>query len=190
MHGKIQVKMQIAQTATKRPAHAATNRKSGIWSDTNPSLKNVGAFLNGYNAETKTGYVGTSLLGVAEVDKEKESEQKTAVDITYVYQEGDRKGRKGVFVVSLVSISKEWRFLKFNDLILMVEEKNIVIGKAKRTTWNDGDRVSERLSYEVKRSAIEKIVNGGDVVIKVGDYLIRPTQALQLMLYNMLQVSE
>lgn len=172
-------------------AKPAANKKPGMWGDTNPSLKNIGALLNGYNAKTKTGYVGTSLLGVTELDKEKENdEQKTAVDITYFYKEDDQKGRKGVFVVSVVSISKEWRFLKYNDLSIVSDEKNTVIGKAKRTTLNDGDTVRERLTYEVKRSAIEKIVNGGDVIIKVGDYMIRPNQGLQLLLYNMLQISE
>ena len=50
-------------------AKPAVNRKPGMWPDTNPSLKNIGALLNGYNAKTKTGYLGTSLLGVTEMNK-------------------------------------------------------------------------------------------------------------------------
>ncbi len=165
-------------------------KPAGMWGDTNPSLKNVGALLNGYNAKTKTGYIGTSLLGVAELEKEKvNDQQKTAVDITYFYKEDDQKGRKGVFVVSVVSISNEWRFLKYNDLVVVVDDKSTVIGKAKRTTVKDGDKVSEKLTYEVSRSSMEKIVNGGDVIIKVGDYMMRPAHGLQLILYNMLQIA-
>ncbi len=175
------------KTAYEKPV----NRRPGAWPDKNPNLKNVGALLNGYNAQTKSGYIGTSLLGVAELNKEiVNSQQKTAVDITYYYKEDDKKGRKGVFVVNVVSISNEWRFLKFNDLIVIADDKSTVIGKAKRTTNKDADMVGEKLTYEVSRSAIEKIVNGGDVIVKVGEYMIRPNHGLQLLLYNMLQVSE
>ena len=177
------------QTALKGSAKPA-NRVPGTWGDANPALKNVGALMNGYNAKTKTGYIGTSLLGVD--DKDKEGEQtKTAVDITYVYKENGRTGRKGIFVVSVESISREWRFLKFSDLVVMADETKIVVGKAKRSTFRDSDMVRERLTYEVKRDTIEKIANGREVVIKVGEYVIRPeNQALQLLLYNMLQVAE
>lgn len=166
------------------------SKPAGMWGDANPSLKNIGALLNGYNAKTKTGYIGTSLLGVTELEKEKvNDQQKTEVDITYYYKEDDQKGRKGVFVVSVVSISNEWRFLKYNDLVVVVDEKSTVIGKAKRTTVHDGDTVREKLTYEVSRSSMEKIVNGGDVIIKVGDYMMRPAHGLQLILYNMLQIA-
>lgn len=180
-----------AKTAESNPTKPVANKRPGMWGDTNPSLKNVGALVNGYNAKTKTGYIGTSLLGVTEADKEKENDQqKTAVDITYFYNEDDKKGRKGTFVVTVVSLSQEWRFLKFNDLVVVADEKSTVIGKPKRTTFKDGDRISEKLTYEVSKSAIEKFVNGGDVVIKVGEYTIRPLHGWQLMLYNLLQVTE
>lgn len=184
--------VRSASTVEVRAAYEKpVNRRPGAWPDTNPNLKSVGALLNGYNAQTRTGYIGTSLLGVAELDKEKiNSQQRTAVDITYYYKEDDKKGRKGVFVVNVVSMSNEWRFLKFNNLIVIADDKSTVIGKAKRTASNDGDTVGERLTYEVSRSAIEKIVNGGDVIVKVGDYMIRPNHGLQLLLYNMLKVSE
>lgn len=173
--------------STKR----AAEKKSGYWGDTNPSLKNVGALLHGYNAESKRGYIGTSLLGVAELEKEKDlNGQKTAVDITYFYKEDDRKGRTGVFVVSVISLANEWRFLKGNDLVVVADEKSTLIGKPKRTTFKEGDLVGEKLIYEVSRGAIERFINGADVVIKVGDYSMCPQPGLQLLLYNLLRVSE
>ena len=186
-----QVTSQVGEKAAS--AKLVAKPKSGIWPDTNPNLKNVGALLNGYNAKTKTGYIGTSFLGVSEIDKEKENAgQRTEVDITYYYQEDDKKGRKGIFRVTVMSLGGEWRFLQKNDLVVVADEKSTVIGKAKRTTFKstDGDRVGETMTYEVSRSAVEKIVNGGDVIIKVGEYMIRPNSGLQLLLYNMLQVSE
>lgn len=179
-----------AQPVVNRPTMPVMKKPPGVWGDTNPALKNIGALVNGYNARTKTGYVSTSLMGVT--DKEKEDEQtKTAVDVTFIYKENELKGRKGIFVVSVESISTEWRFLKTNNLIVIADEKNIVVGKPKRTTWKDNYLVRERLTYEVPRSTIEKIVNGSNVFIKVGDYMIKPeNQAIYLLLYNMLQISE
>ncbi|MEO7674284.1 MAG: thermonuclease family protein, partial [Pyrinomonadaceae bacterium] len=149
-----------SQTVDAKPG---AKKKPGMWGDTNPSLNNIGALLNGYNAKTKTGYLSTSLLDVTEVEKEKEKEndqQKTAVDITYFYKEDDKKGRKGTFVVSLVSISRDWRFLKFNDLVVVADERRTVIGKPKRTTFKDGEMVGEKLTYEVSRSSMEKFIGG------------------------------
>ena len=173
------------------PVKAATSKKPGMWGDTNPSLKNIGALLNGYNAKTRTGYLSTSLLGVTEVDKETANDQqKTAVDVTYFYKQDDAKGRKGTFVVSVVSLARDWRFLKVNDLAVVVDEKRTVIGKAKRTTFKDGELMGEKLTYEVSRISLEKVNSGGEVVIKIGEYMIRPYHGFQLLLYNMLQLAE
>lgn len=167
----------------KRPA-----RKAGAWSDVNPWLKDPGPLVNGYNAATKTGYVGTSLMGVKELENIP-PDQKIAVDITYVYKQEDQKGRKGTFVLTLVSLANEWRFLKANTLAVAIDEKNIVIGKPNRKTSNEEGRSIEKLTYEVSKDTIEKIVFGGEVIIKIGDYRIYPSQGLQLLLYNMLQVA-
>ncbi len=171
-------------------AKAPTRRKFGKWSDKNPLLGDVGALTNGYNAETGYGYVGTSLLGVEEATAEKAKEQRTAVDITYYYKEDPKKGRSGIFVINVVSVSKEWRFLRSNAIAVIAEGKTTVIGKPKRETKSDGERVQEMLTYEVKRSTIESIVNGGDVQIKIGDELFQPRYGLQLILNNMLEISK
>ena len=163
-------------------------RGSGIWSDVNPWLKDPGPLVNGYNAASRTGYVGTSLMGV----KEQESvpvDYKTAIDITYIYKQEEKAGRKGVFIVTLISTSDKWRFLKNNSLTLIVDEKKFPVGIPKRTATNEDGKVSEKLTYEVSKATIERIVHGGEVFIKVGDYTMYPTQGIQLLLYNMLQVA-
>ena len=57
-----------AKTSSNFPE---TPKAKGKWGDKNPSLGNVGALVNGYNAETRSGYVGTSYLAVpdSELDK-------------------------------------------------------------------------------------------------------------------------
>lgn len=165
-----------------------SGRRTGVWSDTNPWLQNPGPLVHGYNAASKTGYVGTSLLGVKEVESQP-SGQRTAVDITYLYKQDDGKSRTGKFVVSVISAADDWRFLKTNDLVVSVDEKKYNVGKPKRLAAKEEGKSVEKLTFEVNKETIEKIVYGGEVFIKVGDYMIVPTQTLQLLLYNMLQVA-
>lgn len=164
---------------------SALRQSKGYWSDKNPSLGNVGALTHGYNAASKTGYVSTSLMGVEQSEDDKRNNRKTAVDITYWYREEERKGRTGIFIVTVVS--NFWRFPKANDLSLF-DEKTQVIGKAKREAGKSDDDAWEKLTYQVQRSSIEKLVNGR-AMLKINDYLIEARSMAYSILYNMLQVS-
>ena len=156
----------------------------------NPSLGNIGALANEYDPVTKTGYLGTTYLEVKEFDKSVEMEQRTSVDISYFYRQDDGNKRKGTFVFSMVSSSKKWRFLVNNNLVLTGSGKDLVIGKAKRTSFQDGDEMREKLVYEISRTALERIVNDDEIRIKVGAYLLEPASGLKYVLYNLLQVSQ
>ncbi|MEO6051864.1 MAG: hypothetical protein ABIP78_11095 [Pyrinomonadaceae bacterium] len=63
----------------------------------------------------------------------------------YFYKEDERRGRSGIFVVNVVSVSKQWRFLTLNELTVTGGGKDITIGKPKRTTATDGDNLRENL---------------------------------------------
>lgn len=186
---------RLAQIAAER-APAVTEEKQpdsvrlrprGYWSDKNPSIGDVGALAHGYNAETRMGYVSTTLLRIIELEASQAADHTTAMDITYWYKEDDLKGRSGVFVVTVVSDSSTARFLTNNDLVLQ-GEKSTTIGKAKRTVSNAPDRVREKLTYEVHRSAIETLVHS-TVTLKINNYTIQPTGFAYSVLHHMLQAS-
>lgn len=162
-------------------------RSSNPWSDVNPYLKNPGPLVHGYNAASKSGYVGTSLMGLKDIENIP-SGKTMAVDITYLYKQQE-KNRTGKFVVTLFSVADQFHFLKANTIKVMVDEKSVFAGKPTRTTTNQEGKLVEKLTYEVSKAAVEKIVYGGDVTIQIGSYNFYPTQGLQLLLYNMLQVS-
>ncbi len=173
----------ISDASRKRPARAA-----GFWSDTNPWLTNPGPLMNGYNAASKTGYVGTSFMTVKEQEGQP-LDQKTAVDVTYLYKQTEGKGREGSFVMTVVSTAGQERFLKANNITVIVDEKNYPVSKPKRTMTNEGGKIVEKLTYEMNKATIERIVFGGEVFVKIGDYMVYPTSGFQLLLYNMLQVA-
>ncbi len=164
-------------------------KPKGVWSDKNPKLGNVGALSNGYNAASKTGYLGTSLLGVTEINKDMAMQQKTGIDLTYYYKEDDKKGRQGVFTINLISVAKKWRFLKNNNLELVSNGRVSIIGKAKRTASTYADDFEERVTYEITRETLDKLANGENVFLKAGDYLIQLSPGLKYLLYNMLELA-
>ncbi len=195
------LKARMASAVPANSANPAANGTPKMWADKNPALSNVGALLNGYNAEKKTGYISTPLMGISGLDKEGEQHQKdkpsqqvipehqAAMEITYIYKEG-REGRTGVYVIGLVSYSKEWKFLRSNSMVITADEKRVVTAKAKRTTDSDGALFRERLTYELRRSDIEAIANSNEMIIKIGNYPVTPTHGLQMVLYNLLQASK
>ncbi len=154
----------------------------------NAASRSVGPLINNYNAERKTGHIGTPLLKVTELDKE--SQQVTVIDFTYAYNDTDRHARKGRYVLRLFSFANGWRFLKSNELTILADEQTIVVGKPRRLAKKENDFAGESLQYELKRGVLDKIVNARDVVIKVGDYGILPSEGLQMILYSLLQASD
>lgn len=182
------ISTRVSETSSESVPVKAAVKRTGGWSDVNPYLKNPGPLVHGYNAATRTGYVGTSLMGVKELEGQPPG-QKTAVDITYLYKQED-KARKGTFIVSVLSAADDWRFLKENNLTVIVDEKKYPIGKPKRTTAREDGKLVEKLTYELTRPTIEKLVYGGEVYVQIGTYMLYPTPGLQLLLYNMLLVSE
>lgn len=153
-----------------------------------PAARSVGPLINNYNEARKTGSIGTPLLKVTELDKE--SQQVTVIDFTYAYNDADPKARKGRYVLRLFSFANGWRFLKSNHLTILADEQTIVVGKPRRLAKKENDFAGESLQYELKRGVLDRIVNARDVVIKVGDYGILPSEGLQMILYSLLQASD
>lgn len=182
---KQQVVMNQPVKATS-PGSTATAKRKGYWSDTNPWLKDPGAIAHGYNAATQTGFMGTLMGGVKD-DAAAAAGKKMALDITYFYTEKGKNGRTGYFVVRVISLGDSFRFLKSNNLTVEVDGKTFVVGKPHRLAEKGSFDHAEQLKYRVDRAVIEKITNGADVVIKIGDYMIRPNTMLQMRLYIMLQ---
>jgi len=169
------------------PSRKLNAAPGGYWSDKNPRLGNVGALQHGYNAATKRGYVGIPLLGVSD-PYAFEKEYRTGVDLTYFYFEGS-KGRTGYFVMTVLSQSAQWRFLKANTLVGYADGERFTISSPKRAARKEGATYYETLSYRLNRSTIERLANAGFVGIEAGDYPMVLQPGLQMVLNNLLEVS-
>ena len=181
------------------PKPVEKKKKNTLWGDKNPWLETPSGLAHGYNAASRTGFFGTTLLGVNDVRSQQAAPRpaanslpgahKMAIDITYVYTEMGEKGRHGGFVITVISVADDVRFLAQNTLKVSVDEKDFVIGKPTREVSKDGYKTAEKLTYRVDRSTIEKIANGSDVLVKVGDYWVQPTFTAQLILFKMLETA-
>lgn len=152
------------------------------------NMKLVGDLLIGYEPSKKLGVIATPLLRAEFAGKT--GEQTLAIQILYMYYDANETtGRQSVYIVGVDSESQDFKFLKYNDLILMADNQKIVIGKAKRFFTKTDSGVKESLVYEIKKNVFTKIANARTLEIKVGDYRKNTNTAIQRMLHNLLQTS-
>lgn len=164
--------------------------RTGKWGDANPKLGNVGAIFNGYNAESRTGFLST---GIAMVNlnnanlNERFQNAKMFADFTYWYKENE-SGRDGTFVFTLISENDTPMFARDQEMVLFGEQGKIAVGRGKRSESRSGGKVFEKLTFNVSRANLERMTN--DVtVMKIADHLLEP-QTIRYILFNMLQVAK
>lgn len=177
-------------SALNGSARSVKKNRSGKWGDVNPSLGNVGALYNGYNAESRTGFLSTGIsmvnLNNAALD-ERFQNAKLYVDITYWYKE-ESSGRKGTFVLTLISENDVAMFTRNQEMLLIIDNGRIAVGRGKRVESRSGGKVFEKLTFNISRSNMEHMAK--DVtVMKIADQLLEP-QTIRYILYNMLQIAQ
>lgn len=154
----------------------------------NPAFGEVGALVNRYDAETRSGLLSTMFLpGVT--DASLPQVKNMALDVTYYYKQNAAGERTGTFVFSAAFLSTAPQFLMNNDLVIWDKGKAIPIGKPKRFVSKKDDDVSETLMYSVPRATLERCAYNEDVYLKIGDHVIHLT-GTRYLIYNMLQVTQ
>lgn len=150
-----------------------------------PNVQNIGGLLVGYDSNVKLGVVATPAfkLTVAEND----GRQALSVQIAYLYYDGnDEAGRKNVYLVGVDSMSRDFRFLKFNELVVTADNVKFNLGKAKRFERKEENGVREGLLYEIKKPTLEKIANAKNVSVKVGTFSDKVNTEILELLKNLL----
>ena len=131
-----------------------------------PNIKMVSGLMVGYDPATKVGLIATQMIKMPVRDDK--SIQAIVVQIIYLYYDGnERKGRQSNYLVFIESESEDFKFLKYNDLIITADNQKIVVGKARRTARKTEYGVKEGLEYEIKKSAFTKIANAKNLEIKL-----------------------
>ncbi|MFN0279216.1 MAG: thermonuclease family protein [Pyrinomonadaceae bacterium] len=167
---------------------AKTNARIKVSPPSNPAFGDVGALLNRYDPESKTGVLSTSFIPVPTNPMFPETES-IALDVSYYYKEKDQKKRTGTFVFTAVFHSRTPIFQSNTDLIMLEGEKKIVIARPKRTVSNQGYHVRETLICEISRPMLERVAMNEGIMLKMGQHMIYFTGG-RYLLYNLLQVTQ
>ncbi len=180
----------------KKPTVRQLNTESQMWAQTAETpfgklpenVSTVGGLMVGYNPAIKFGFAATPLLKLDFADKD--GSQALGIGIAYLYADSDQKGRESMYLVGIESESRDFKFLKFNDLTVTADNQKIVIGKALRSGRETDFGVKELLSYKITRAVFTKIANAKNLQFKVGNYSGKVPENIQSMLLNLRKVSE
>jgi endonuclease YncB( thermonuclease family) len=164
-----------------KPGAAAAPRNRG---NTTPGNNNVGGFISKYDAATRTGKIETPVLPINDL---KGLGRKVACSLAYVYQEEDNKNRKGTFFyyVAFVDMPRLG-----DNLVIMVDGQKVAVAKGRLDKQTAGISVVESLVFEMSRNTVEKIANGGEVGLRIGNEVITPAPGFQMLIYNLLDASK
>jgi endonuclease YncB( thermonuclease family) len=170
---------QYSVTAKPGPAIARETRSAA-----KPGINNAGGFINNYDAVTRTGKIETPVLPIN--DKEGLG-RKVACSLAYVYQEEANNTQKGTFYYYVAFVDTP----RLGDnLTVMVDGKKVAVAKGKLRKEAVGISTVESLVFEMSRSTVEKIANGGDVGLRLGNEVITPAPGFQMVIYNLLDASK
>lgn len=89
-------------------------------------------------------------------------------------EEGDNTGNVKAWIIEISTASANWRFLEYNDLVLLAGDERFELNDPSRTgntrNLGMGVEVTETLLYGADREIIEKLAISQNVEGKVGAY--------------------
>jgi endonuclease YncB( thermonuclease family) len=167
--------------------------ESSLWAQTEDQqipkgVTNVGGLMVSHDPLGRFGFVGTPQLKLEILGNDKAPVVK--IGLAYFYSEDGARGVKKMYIVGIESESKDFSFLKNNNLVITAGKQKINVGKAKRSARETDFGVKELLTYNIKREVIEKIANSDNVQVKVGVFDGKVDADIQQLLKNMLQATQ
>jgi endonuclease YncB( thermonuclease family) len=160
------------QSQNKKPVQRQTAPQVEMWADVGGGGGDqpfgVGGLLAGYDPTRQIGHISTPsiFLDFPKSDFLKKVESR----VFYLYK-GDKSNiEDSVYAVAFLSTSKEYSFLKSNNLTIIADNQKVSFGKAARF-WREGyASKQELLVYKMKRTQLMKIVNAQKISIQLGSY--------------------
>lgn len=183
------------QKSVARPQFSSESQILAMTAAANPNvklpvnLKVVGGLLMGYDPAIKLGLIATPLISKQIPDDG--GKQLIALQAIYMYYDANAdKGRQSVYLIGIDSSSKDFKYLKDNDLTVTADDRKFVIHKVKLVTKRGENGVAESLVYRIEKSVFAKIANARNVSIKIGAFSSGLDGEYQMTLHNLLQASE
>ena len=188
---EMQNQRKALKPVTKQPNKL--DSESSLWSQSEEQpiprgVTNIGGLLVSHDPSGRFGFVGTPMLKLNILGND--NAPVVNIGLAYFYADDGAQGMKHTYMVGIESQSKDFSFLKNNNLVVTAGKQKINIGKAKRAARENDFGVKELLTYYIKRDVIEKIANAENVQVKVGVYDAKINADIQQLLKNMLQTTQ
>jgi endonuclease YncB( thermonuclease family) len=128
----------------------------------------VGGLRTGYDPEKDIGFIYTP--GIFLDFPGGGFLRKTESRIFYAYKGSKANVEDNVYVIGFLTSSKDYKFLKSNNLTIIADAQKINLGRARRFFRKDPGLVYELMVYKVTRAQLLKIAAAEKIAVQLGSY--------------------
>ena len=125
-----------------------------------------GGLRAGYDPALKVGHVSTPTIYLDFPNSG--FLQKVDSRLFYLYKGDKTNIEDSIYMVGFVFTSKEYKFIKSNNLTISADSQKLVLGKAQRFFRQDMSSVKELLLYKITRAQLMKIVKAEKISVQIG----------------------
>lgn len=196
-----QEKEAIAKMALVRQTRSQSTRQSQrqqvapqveMWADVGGATSfdqplGIGGLRAGYDSALKIGHISTPSV---QLDFPAGNFlRKVESRIFYLYKGDKTNIEDSVYLIGFLTASKEYRFLKSNNLTITADGQKVVLGKARRFYQKGISSVQELLLYKITRAQLMKVAKAEKISIQLGSYSGGISSESLMFINNLLNAS-
>jgi len=146
-----------------------------------------GGLRAGYDAAQRVGHISTPsvYLDFPKGDFLKKVESR----LFYLYKGDKTNIEDSVYMIGFLSVAKEYKFLKSNNLTITADSEKVVLGKAHRFYRQDPASAKELLLYKITRAQLMKIVKAEKISVQLGSFAGGLSNESLTLINNLLSAS-
>jgi len=170
------VLVREAQREKKRLAQQQQRQQNApqveMWADVGGGSQydqpfGIGGLRTGYDPTKGVGHISTPSIFL---DFPKTDFVKFESRLFYIYKGDKTRIEDSVYCIAFVSTSKEYKFIKSNNLTITADKEKLNLGKALRFWRQNGSVSQELLVYKITRAQVMKLVKSEKILVQIGTY--------------------
>jgi endonuclease YncB( thermonuclease family) len=142
-----------------------------LWADVGGSSYDqplgFGGLRTGFDPLKRIGHISTPSIFL---DFPKNEFSKVESRLYYLFKGDKSRVEDSVYALAILSTSKEYKFMKANNLTITADKQKIALGKPLRFSRKDLSSVRELLVYKITRAQIMKLVQAEKISLQAGRF--------------------
>lgn len=147
----------------------------------------MGGLRAGYDPRLRVGHISTPSIYLDFPNSD--FLQKVDARLFYLYKGDKTNVEDSIYMVGFIVSSKNYQFVKSNNLMITADAQKFALGKAKRFTRENMNSVSELLLYRITRAQLLKIAKAEKISVQIGVHKGAISAGSLTMINNLLNVS-